>query len=250
MTVKEIIDLIEKYQTELDYTFVNGYYISGSCDYEIKDSFDAEIVFSCHSAYSFGVFVNTQNHYEVYFRFNGDLNTFQVSLTSKHNRDFVYLLLMKLQLRKVFIRTIVGYWTNVNLNLFYAFREYAKKAIEYNLPDVLHDILYTDWESLVSECNASSLCDSILVKNTVADHLDLVESKDHREPCFAINQVYNYSKNPVNVYDEGFIVPMSKYMDKLIDLSTSRSHAECTMILLRWKKDMFEKSGESINFEL
>lgn len=245
MTIKGLVDSIKEYQTTFNYSVDGTYHISGSPDYEIKDSFDSVVDITCHSNYVFGgANVITHYHYNIYFRFNNGLNTVQISMNSDYNKDFIFLMLLKLQLKKTFICTVIENWSNVNQNIIYALHEYAKQSIVFNVPDILNDIMYTGWSSIVLELNDS--CHYLSPVNNAM--LNFIEG--YKIAGFAINFVYDYSTNPTASYDEGFILSMSKYIDGLIHLSTSKDHAECTMILLRWKHDMLSKPDSYDTLEL
>lgn len=225
MTLGDLVSDIMKYQDYFKYSVESVHYITGDPECEIADSFDAQVVITSHPSYTFGKSVNTNYKYICYFRFNHDLSSVQISIDSCISEELIYLLLVKLNFRKLFIRTIINTWSRVDKNLFAALFSFANFSVNHNYPDVLNDILSTDWDSIVEELN--NLYDN---------------SAD--EPRFAVRQIYDYSdKDTVQVYDDGFTTTMLDcYVQKLINKSALSESSECTMILLRWVNEHTEST--------
>lgn len=231
MTLGDLVSGIMKHQDYFKYMVESVHYIDGDPECEIADSFDSQVVITSHPSYSFGKSVTTHYKYIVYFRFNNDLNYVQISIDSDISEEFIYLLLVKLKLRKLFIRTIISTWSRADKNLFTALFSYINFSVNHNYPDVLNDILSTGWDSIVVELN-----------NLYDDSAD--------GPRFAVRRIHDYlDKDIVQVYDAGFTNSMLESMQKLINKSALSESSECTMILLRWMKD-HNKSTDDTSIQL
>lgn len=238
MTVGELVDHIIAHQEYFNYTVVDVDFVTGTPDYVIEDSFDGEVVISGPSAYSFGQSVKCRYRYELFFRFNNDLNSVQISIKSNDTDEFIYLLLMKFHLYRIAIKAIIQYWRKVNKDLFTALFSYANFAVLSNYSDVLDSILSADWDSIVEELNCS-MVDSTGIGYYDSDSFRFsIYQNESDEPRFAVRLLYDYSDSVTRIYDSGFIESMfDSSWQRLFDTSISRDHSECTMILLRWKEE-------------
>ena len=238
MTVGEFVDHIIAQQEYFNYTVIDVDFVTGTPDYVIEDSLDGEVVISSQSAYSFGQSVKCHYRYEMFFRFNNDLNSVQISVESNDTDEFIYLLLMKFHLYKITIKAIIRYWRKVNKDLFTALFSYASFAVLSNYSDVLDSILSADWDSIVEELNCSMI-DSTGIGYYDSDSFRFsVYPNESNEPRFAVRLLYDYSDSVTHIYDSGFVESMfDSSWQRLFDTSISRDHSECTMILLRWKEE-------------